>query len=84
MVTGTGCVARDAVGEATITGNSGVPASLDHAPDRWSGFRDLAFIWEESVVLDLPAGRSDLIIHPCEIACSVFFADLAAVRLTPS
>jgi hypothetical protein len=72
-------------GAAVLTGTVPGTASSNPRvmPDWWKGFFWLPFTWHAVGELNLPAGQSELAMQPLEIPSGCFFADVAALELTP-
>jgi alpha-L-fucosidase len=62
-----------------------MPADWKPTPPEWfRGFTYLPFAWEEAGELDLPAGRSDLVMNPTWMPYGNFFCDVLGLEVTPA
>jgi hypothetical protein len=68
--------------KATVRGNPPEHGRMGN-PDWFKGYYQLPFIWEEAGELALPAGRHDLTMEIENMPYGCFFADVAALRLSP-
>ena len=72
----------DAVLKATVRGNPPEHERLA-GPDWFKGYHQLPFVWEDAGEIDLPPGRHDLTMEIDDMPYGCFFADVAALELTP-
>jgi alpha-L-fucosidase len=68
---------------ATVKGNEPQPNEDYVGTDWFRGFYRLPFVWEEAGEMKLPSGQSRITMQPVEIPWGSFFADVAALELTP-